>query len=442
VIDRVVVLNDVSIARGGATSLALDSIRALRARGIPVTLIVGDDGDNQELRDLGVDIVPMGQALLLDAGMGRAFVRGLYNRRTLAVVGGWIGRHDTPGTVYHVHTWAKILSPSLFRALRPVAGRLVISAHDFFLVCPNGGYVFYGSGRVCQLRPMSAACILSACDRRSYGHKLWRVARQAVLAMTLDRHRRPPLVLAIHDGMVPILARGGIPAAAIRVLRNPIRAFRSERIAAERNREIVFIGRLHPEKGADLAARAARRAGAPLRVIGDGPMRQTLQRDHPEVTFDGQLTRAEIAERVKGARALVMPSRYPEPFGLVAGEALWSGLPVIIADTALMAPEIVAREAGLACSVHTDGALAGAFRQVLDSDADTRRMSSNAFETTRALATTPAEWMTALIALYDERTGVGSTGPVDPAPAPRTTIPADRTDSLDSPASDRTRVRG
>jgi glycosyltransferase involved in cell wall biosynthesis len=400
---RVVVLNDASVARGGATGLALDSIRALRARGLKVTFIAGDDGDNPELRDLGVEIVAMGQAPLLDAGMRRAVLRGLYNRRTLAVVGDWIARNDSADTVYHVHTWARILSPSLFQALRPVAGRLVISAHDFFLVCPNGGYVFYGGGQVCQLRPMSVACVLAACDRRSYGHKLWRVARQAVLAMTLDRRRTPPVVLAIHDGMAPILERGGIPAAAIRVLRNPIRAFSRERIAAEHNREIVFIGRLHPEKGADLAARAARRAGARLRVIGDGPMRETLRRDHPEVTFDGQLPREAIGARVATARALVMPSRYPEPFGLVAGEALWSGLPVILADTALLAPEIVARGAGLACSVHDDDALAGALRRILDSDADTRRMSVNAFETTRALGVTPDAWIAALLALYAER---------------------------------------
>jgi hypothetical protein len=90
VIDRLVVLNDVSIARGGATGLAIESIRGLRAEGVPVTMIVGDGGDNPELRDLGVEIIPLGQALLLDAGMRQAFLRGLYNRRTLEVVAGWI----------------------------------------------------------------------------------------------------------------------------------------------------------------------------------------------------------------------------------------------------------------------------------------------------------------------------------------------------------------
>jgi glycosyltransferase involved in cell wall biosynthesis len=215
-------------------------------------------------------------------------------------------------------------------------------------------------------------------------------------------------VLAIHDGMRPGLERGGIPGAAIRVLRNPIRPFSATRIPAERNREIVFVGRLHPEKGADLAARAARRAGARLRVIGDGPMLGALRRDHPEVAFDGQQPPAEIGRLVAGARALVMPSRYPEPFGLVAGEALWSGLPVILGDTALMAAEIRARGAGLACDVRDEAALADAMRTVLDDDAAAARMSGRAFAGTRDLGMTPAAWQAALEAAYAERVGAAS----------------------------------
>ena len=52
-LSRVVLLNDFSIARGGATTLVLLLLRLLRSRGIPVTIIVGDDGDNPEFAALG-----------------------------------------------------------------------------------------------------------------------------------------------------------------------------------------------------------------------------------------------------------------------------------------------------------------------------------------------------------------------------------------------------
>ena len=61
--------------------------------------------------------------------------------------------------------------------------------------------------------------------------------------------------------------------------------------------------------------------GVPLTVIGEGPLRETLTARHPEVTFRGWMDRAGIAGEIASARALVMPTRYPEPFGLVVAEA-------------------------------------------------------------------------------------------------------------------------
>ena len=132
-------------------------------------------------------------------------------------------------------------------------------------------------------------------------------------------------------------------------------------------------------------------------------MLEALRRDYPEVIFDGQQSATETSRLVTSARALVMPSRYPEPFGLVAGEALWSGLPVVLGDTALMANEIVARGAGLACNVRDEVALAKAFRRLLDQDAEARHMSINAFESTRDLGTTPTQWLDAMVDTYVER---------------------------------------
>jgi hypothetical protein len=50
-IDHIVVINDLSVPKGGATALALASASAFRARGYRVTFVTGDDGDNPALRD-------------------------------------------------------------------------------------------------------------------------------------------------------------------------------------------------------------------------------------------------------------------------------------------------------------------------------------------------------------------------------------------------------
>lgn len=402
-IDRVVVINDSSLAKGGATGLALASALAFRERGLAVTLLCGDDGANSELAAAGIEVVALGQARLLASPIHKVLLSAIYNQAAVRMVADWIARNDAPGVVYHLHGWAQILSPSVFHALAPVADRLVLSAHDFFLVCPNGAFGHLKSGVACELKPMSVACLTTNCDRRSYGHKLWRVARQAMRRQVFDLNRRQPPVLAIHEAMRPYLRRGGIPDVAIRTLPNPVEPFRSHRVVAEANREILFVGRMDHGKGPDLAAEAARRAGAKLRVVGDGPMLDRLAREYPEVTFVGRRNRGEIGEMAASARALVMPSRYPEPYGLVAAEALWSGLPVILAETAFLAPEILAAGAGLACDPRDADALAGAMRRLLADDDLARTMSLNAFERTGTVGLTPAAWIDALVAAYEGR---------------------------------------
>ncbi|WBH17105.1 glycosyltransferase [Sphingomonas radiodurans] len=114
---------------------------------------------------------------------------------------------------------------------------------------------------------------------------------------------------------------------------------------------------------------------------------------------------AEIADYARRARLLVMPSRYPEPFGLVAVEALWSGLPVIATETAFLADDIVAAGAGLAVEPRDTDAFAEAIRTFFVDDARCRQASVAAFKDTRAVALSPDAWAERLIAGYRERLG-------------------------------------
>ena len=56
---RVVLISDLAVERDGATAVALSAVRTLRKRGVAVTYVCGDDGQNAELADLGVQVVPV-----------------------------------------------------------------------------------------------------------------------------------------------------------------------------------------------------------------------------------------------------------------------------------------------------------------------------------------------------------------------------------------------
>ena len=398
---RVTIVNDASVARGGATGLALMQARMLALRGVPTTFFAADSLGNEALRSLGVRVINVGSDPLMKAPPWKAATRGLYNPAVRQALARLIADEDTPDTVYHVHSWSKTLTPSVFSALRPVAARSFIHAHDFFLACPNGGFMDYRAGLPCTRVPLSVDCLTTNCDKRSMAQKGWRVTRQAVLRRTLPRSAPWAGVLMIHPGMAPYLRMSGYPEGVLHPLRNPATPISTLRIPAEENDRFLFVGRVEAEKGVEELIAAAAAAKVPLTVVGDGPLREPLAARHPEVHFTGWMDRDQIRTVAAGARALVMPSRYPEPFGLVAAEASLSGLPVILAQSALLAPEIAAKGIGLACDTRDPAAFAAAIARLRDLPADALRdMSLRAHSGEAGLCTTPDEWIDAQIGLY------------------------------------------
>ena len=104
----------------------------------------------------------------------------------------------------------------------------------------------------------------------------------------------------------------------------------------EKDDYLLWIGRLDDDKGPQRAIAAALEAGVPLVIAG--PV-QHGQRDfferEVEPHVDGERVRYigevgdEKGDLYAGARALLMPIRWPEPFGLVMTEAMACGTPVI-----------------------------------------------------------------------------------------------------------------
>jgi glycosyltransferase involved in cell wall biosynthesis len=147
-----------------------------------------------------------------------------------------------------------------------------------------------------------------------------------------------------------------------------------------RDRELLFVGRLVSDKGADTLLRAlARLQDRGLRpgltIVGGGPEAEPLRRLAVElgisrqVEFAGQVVEEELAEIYRRHQVLAVPSRYDEPFGIVALEGIASGC-VVVGSRGGGLPAAIG-PCGLLFPNGDEGALAECLARVLE-DADLR----------------------------------------------------------------------
>ncbi len=111
---------------------------------------------------------------------------------------------------------------------------------------------------------------------------------------------------------------------------------------------LACLGRISPEKGVDRAIRIAGHCGIPLKIAAkiDRVDRDYFEEQirplmaQPHVEYIGEIGDAEKSPFLSGAIALLMPIDWPEPFGLVAIEAMACGTPVIAFNRGAI-PEII-----------------------------------------------------------------------------------------------------
>jgi glycosyltransferase involved in cell wall biosynthesis len=376
---RILLVLDTAFVNGGQAKVAIDSALGLKARGHEPEIFAAVGPIAGELQAAGIPVHCLDQTeLVKDGSILKAAWRGISNADAAEALERVLAGLPRENTVVHVHGWAKALSSSIAVPIARSGLPHLYTMHEYFLLCPNGGFYNYRQHAHCPLTPLSAACIASSCDSRSYLHKVWRVARSEVMKHV---HHMPGVMRDIayfHPFQRAVIAPHLPEGTRLHEIANPVEVPELGPKPDPTHGEIIFLGRISMEKGVFVFAEAARLAGITPVFVGDGPLAGELQARYPEAKLLGWHDAEGVRRQLRDARALVFPSLWYEGQPLTVLESLGLGTPVIAADACAGRESVMDGETGLWFRQADPVDLARALRQMQD-DATVTRLSHAAY---------------------------------------------------------------
>jgi glycosyltransferase involved in cell wall biosynthesis len=246
--------------------------------------------------------------------------------------------------VVHLHNIYHQLSPSVLRPLRDLGVPVVMTLHDYKLICPS--YLLLDHGKPCE-----------ACLDGRFRHAVRRrckdgsLGASAVLALESTVHRATNAYGPVQVFICPSrflagkIAQAGVYPDRLLVLNNFVD---TQGVASkvQPGGGVVYVGRLWQEKGVDVLVEAMGRLGPyRLDVVGDGPERSRLEalaaaRAPGRVRFHGSVAKDRVAHLLRSAAVAVMPSRCHDNQPMAVLEAFACGVPVVATNLGGL-PELV-----------------------------------------------------------------------------------------------------
>lgn len=235
--------------------------------------------------------------------------------------------------IAHCHNLLPQISPAAYYACRDSGIPVVQTLHNYRMLCP-AGTLFRNNQPCVSCVSALATGVLRGCYRGSR-------SESAAVAMMLGLHRQlgtwknliDAYIAVSHFSRDLIVAATQLPKEKVHVKSNFMACDPGPR--THRGNYALFVGRLSPEKGLlELLSTWRGLEHIPLRVVGGGPdypAALAIARDAAmgRMVLSGLLSPAETLEEIRGARFLIFPSRWYEPFGMALLEAAACGVPAI-----------------------------------------------------------------------------------------------------------------
>jgi len=237
--------------------------------------------------------------------------------------------------VIHVHNFFPIASPALFYAANKQRIPIVMTLHNYRLICPNA--MFFRDDQVCETcisKSFALDGVLHGCYRNS------RVQTLFLASMTWF-HRAVGTWYDRVDKYILLtqFAKNKFLDSSLKLLDSKL-AVKSNFVKdrgfdLDKDDYCLFVGRLSKEKGIDILLEAFKNSEKKLLIIGTGPLSQKVKEyseKHPNIEYAGFQSIDFIITKLKKAKALIFTSIWYEGMPMTILESLSVGTPVICGD--------------------------------------------------------------------------------------------------------------
>ncbi len=328
---------------GGDSAVVLATYELLKSKGDSVSIFSVHDAKNKETPFSkyfvpGVDLNTQGGLMERLRVAGRVLYSFEAKRNIKRLI------EDHRPDVAHLHAIYHVISPSIIDALKKAKVPVVMTLHEYKLVCAT--YRLLNRGKLCEVcrEGRYYNCFMKKCTKDSYLKSFLNMVEMYLHHSLMKIFDKVDVFIAPSEFLKDKMKKMGFRGKVV-CLSNFIDISKYESSYALGDGSIVYFGRLSPEKGLLTLIDAVKGIDVRLKIIGDGPQREILERKLKEegvsnVELLGFKSGQDLFREVSNASFTVLPSEWFENNPITVMESFALGKPVLGSDIGGI-PELV-----------------------------------------------------------------------------------------------------
>ncbi len=241
--------------------------------------------------------------------------------------------------VVHIHNIHFGGSPSILYAVKKMNIPMVMTLHNFRLLCPSGklfnnGKIFLDS----LSQDFSWNAVKKGVYKKSRLLTFW-LAFSTYLHKKIKTWQLPDQYIVLSEHAKELFLQSPLQLNSSQLTVKQNFGYEPPFSPLPRQEHYLFIGRLSKEKGIEILLEAFSKLEYTLKIAGDGPYTKQLKdycENHPNIEYLGALKKDKIYRELQECSALIFPSIWYEGMPLTIIEAFACGTPVIATNLGVM----------------------------------------------------------------------------------------------------------